>query len=107
MTPRLKNLREQRDLILKHLRWIETEIASEEPTPSGPPPSPIPRTSDTTAVPEPVSGPVGEPSIAPDLLEEPKTGSLQNQVRCGCLIYFGLAWLLLAAVTGFIYLTYS
>ncbi len=107
MTPRHQKLREQRDLILKHLEWIETEIASEEPVsvekrpaPMGPPPSPV---ADSTPVPEPI----GDMSIAPDPLEDTNVGLLQNQVRRGCLLYFGLAWLALAAVTGFIYLTYS
>jgi hypothetical protein len=111
MTLRLQKLREQRDLILKHLEWIDTEIASEEPVsvenepaPARPPPPPI---SDTTLEPEPVGDPIGEMSIAPDPLEDRNVGRLQNQVRRGCLLYFGLAWLVLAAVTGFVYLTYS
>jgi hypothetical protein len=111
MTLRLQKLREQRDLIHKHLEWIDTEIASEEPasiekkaTPTRPPPSPI---SDPTLVPEPVGEPTGETSIAPDPLEDRNVGRLQSQVRRGCLLYFGLAWLVLAAVTGFVYLTYS
>ena len=111
MSPRLQKLREQRDLILKHLQWIETEIASEEPVsvenesaPIEPPPPPV---SDTTLVPEPVGEPVGGISIAPDPLEDRNVGRLQNQVRHGCLLYFGLAWLALAAVAGFVYLAYS
>lgn len=107
MTPRHQKLRKQRDLILKHLEWIETEIASEEPVtvekesaPIAPPPSPAP-------VPTPEPEPVGDMPIAPDPLEDRNVGRLQNQVRRGCLLYFGLAWLVLAAVTGFIYLTYS
>ena len=91
MTPRLQKLREQRDLILKHLQWLETEIVSEEPVsvekesaPTRPPPSPV---ADTTPAPEPV----GDVPIAPDPLEDRNVGRLQNQVRRGCLLYFGLA----------------
>ena len=111
MTPRLQKLREQRDLILKHLQWIETEIASEEPVSveveAAPTRSPPPTVSDNALVPEPTDEPVGEIPIAPDLLEDRNPGRLQNQVRRGCLLYFGLAWLALAVVTGFIYLAYS
>jgi len=50
-------LREQRNLILKHLQWIEEGIASEKPNsfenppfPKPPDPSPGPRASEPTSV---------------------------------------------------------
>ena len=115
MTGRLQKLREQRDVILKHLQWLETEIASEAPNSIDgqsitvePPPTPLPsvQTSESpldTTNPKPVDAPI----LAADTLESTSVRSLQSQVRKGCLVYFGLAWVVLAAVVGLIYFAYS
>jgi len=107
---RLQKLREQRDLIFNHLQWIEAEIASEQPAAT--------ETGGKQKKPDSAKGgpgieavAVSETMVEPPSVQDPfemTTGpSLRNQVRRGCLLYFGLAWLVLAAITGFIYLAYS
>jgi len=115
MTGRLQKLREQRDLILKHLQWIETEIASEEPastdsqpTTVEPSPAPPPSFQASETTPDtPDQEPVGALSHPGEPLEAGGARSLKSQVRKGCLLYFGLAWLALGAIVGAVYLTYS
>ena len=115
MTGRLQKLREQRDVILKHLHWIETEIASEAPNSVEgqsiklePPSTPLPSVQTSAPPPDtPNPNPIDASVLAADSLESTSPRSLQSQTRKGCLIYFGLAWLLLAAVVGFVYFAYS
>ena len=39
-------------------------------------------------------------------MEDTHVRSLKNDVRKGCLLYFGVAWAILLAVVGVIYLIY-
>jgi len=108
MNSRLKKLRAQRELILKHLQWIDQEIADQAAAESGPPP--IPALDPPTPAEDPISGSMEEttaPALPLEALEEPNVQSLKNDVRKGCLLYFGLAWVALAAVVGVVYLIYS
>lgn len=117
MNPRLAKLNEQRDLILKHLHWIDQEIAAETPTEAAPgqetiaaPPTTLrekpPEKSAPT--PDPDSPATTEiPVYIPDLEEEANVKSLKNDVRKGCLIYFGIACLILAAGVALIYVIYN
>jgi len=115
MTGRLQKLREQRDLILKHLQWIETEIASEAPNSVEgksiiiePPSAPLPSVQTFAPPPDaPNPKPVDPAVLAADPLESTSARSLQSQVRKGCLVYFGLAWVVMAAVVGLIYFAYA
>ena len=112
MNPRLAKLHEQRDLILKHLQWIDQEIAAENPAEAGRnPAAPVP-----IEVPpaEPKPAPIAEtpqPSAIPilplDPTEEDNAQSLKSDVRKGCLLYFGLAWVILAGVVALVYLLYN
>jgi cell division protein FtsN len=117
MNSRLARLREQRDLILKHLQWIDQEIAVEDSTESPKKPEvpasdqPKPVESPTTdVIPAPAPTPIasGEmPVPALDPSDEGNVQSLKSDVRKGCLLYFGLAWVLLAAAVAIVYLAYS
>jgi hypothetical protein len=117
MNSRLAKLREQRDLILKHLQWIDQEIAAEDSVESSPEPKapalvspkPVqPETSDAISDPVPESATPGEiPVPKLDPTDEGNVQSLKSDVRKGCLLYFGLAWVLLAAAVAIVYLAYS
>ena len=115
MIGRLQKLREQRDVILKHLQWIETEIASEVPNSAEgrsikhePPSTPLPSVQTSAPPPDaPNPNPIDLSVLAADSLESTSPRSLQSQVRKGCLVYFGLAWVALAAVVGLIYFAYA
>ncbi len=101
MNSRLIKLRAQRELILKHLQWIDQEIADQAVVESGSPPTPAE---------DPISGSMEEttaPALPLEALEEPNVRSLKSDVRKGCLLYFGLAWVALAAVVGVVYLIYN
>lgn len=109
MTERLQKLREQRDIILRHLQWLDQEIAREGPHPS---PSGIGESTpaaceleeSTTTTPAPAGGKPA--AVLPDPMEDTHVRSLKNDVRKGCLLYFGIAWTILLALVGVIYLIY-
>ena len=109
MTDRLQKLREQRDLILRHLQWLDQEIALAAPKSSTPDiaesaPTSIEPAGSKPVTPEPaVEMP---PVLLPDPLEDSHVHSLKNDVRKGCLLYFGIAWLILLVGVGIIYLAY-
>lgn len=117
MNPRLTKLNEQRELILKHLQWIDEEIATESPNESTP--ASIPSVSPAPALrqespaqpkpsPKVESNETAEaPVFLPDPVEEANVKSLKNEVRMGCLLYFGVACLLLAGVLALVYVLYS
>ncbi|MEZ5278520.1 MAG: hypothetical protein R3F07_19215 [Opitutaceae bacterium] len=109
MTDRLQKLREQRDFILRHLQWLDEEIALEAPQSSTteicePTPASVEPTGPGPATPAPVVE--KPPAIVPDPLEDSHVHSLKSEVRKGCLLYFGIAWVLLLAVVGIVYLVY-
>jgi hypothetical protein len=100
VSDRLDEFRRQRALLREHLEWIDRQIARlEVDAPPGGPPEPPP------VSPLPLSGNVFPPARASDLDAEAilaqyrqPSGSLQNEAKRGCLIYFvvGLAVLALA-----------
>ena len=47
------------------------------------------------------------PATLPDPLEDSHVHSLKKDVRKGCLLYFGIAWLILLVGVGIIYLVYQ
>lgn len=116
MNPRLTKLNEQRELILKHLQWIDEEIAAESPDELTPAPAPAvsPASAlrqESSALPNPApkveSRETAEiPVFLPDPVEEANVKSLKNGVRMGCLLYFGVACLLLAGVVALVYVVY-
>jgi len=112
MTPRMEKLQRQRALLQEHLRWLESEIASEASTvPAG-----ISESSEPAAaapvVPSPTAvAPTESPGAiaAPDataLVPEADVRGIHSDVRSGCLLYFILAFVALAAVVGLIYWLY-
>jgi len=108
MNSRLIKLRAQRELILKHLQWIDQEIADQATAESGPPPIPTP--DPPVPAEDPISGSVEETTAPPlplEALEKINVQSLKSDVRKGCLLYFGLAWVALAAAVGVVYLIYN
>lgn len=117
MNPRLAKLNEQRDLILKHLHWIDQEIAAEGPVGANPenertvaPPTVLREDPPEKSAPVPDSDSPASSSIPiflPDPEEEANVKSLKSDVRKGCLIYFGVACLVLAAGVALIYVVYS
>lgn len=112
MNPRLAKLHEQRELILKHLQWIDQEIAAEDPAEVRR--DPAAQVPIEVSAAEPKPAPVAEtpqPSAIPilplDPTEEDNAQSLKSDVRKGCLLYFGLAWVILAGGGAVVYLLYN
>lgn len=114
MSDRLDELRRQRQLLCDHLAWLECEIAAEETR--GQPQSPRGFANNLTTAPSvgpatpsvrPPSGATAAPAATtagrttdPDsILEQYRqpAGSLQQDVRRGCLLYFFVA----LALVGF------
>lgn len=119
----LEELRAQRELVLKQLRWLESKIAGLEvdaraeeepadPPPSPPPPGPQPAASPT--FPLPVRPSVTPSPVAPPLPDglRPQSASSIKRARFGCLflfvaacalflfLLFGLPYLLDSETTG-------
>ncbi|MBL9199534.1 MAG: hypothetical protein JNL39_03465 [Opitutaceae bacterium] len=110
-TDRLAELRRQRALVQEHLAWLEREItATEKPpaatNPGQPPPaaslaphpaarSPAPATPDTATAGPPVDDILDQYRAAP--------GSVRQDVRKGCLLYFTLALVIFAAGVAILY----
>ena len=112
MSERLAELRRQRALVQEHLAWLDREIAASSPpsapepaAPSAAPPPPVRPTVQPTALRQ-VAPPAARlaatsnsaPVDADSILEQYRTapGSLQSDVRKGCLLYFAGALALLA-----------
>ena len=92
MSDRLKDLQRQRALAQEQLAWFDREIARE--TNAAPAPMAVP-----AAVPAPAPTAVSQ-SIpqADELIERyaPKGKPVHDQVKRGCLLYFGIAFALVA-----------
>jgi len=102
MEDRQGDLRQQRELIAAHLRWLDQEIARTaqptEPVAAVPPVSPPPAPG-LPGLQAPLSSPLSTAAqIAPELtLPEIDPHSIRNDVRRGCFIYILVVSLLLAA----------
>lgn len=112
MKPRIDKLLHQRDLLREHLRWIDEEIAAAE---VGDPLTPSEqRGQDPTALSISQPGDVNSPpiaetandSVAEVLLPEPDTRGAHNEVRAGCLLYFGVASAAFGLLVAYIYWRY-
>lgn len=106
MTPRMEKLQRQRALLHEHLRWLDSEIAAEasavpapaRPRDPEPPPPPVMPSE------PPASAPASDaPAVE---IPEPNVIGIHNEVRGGCLLYFGLACLAVGLAIAFIYWRY-
>lgn len=111
MPDRLAELRRQRALVQEHLAWLEREIAATESAGGkiaaevrpAIPASPLPRPS---ASPAPITPPSPPSDASIDkLLEQYRSapGSVKQDVRKGCLLYFALALAVFAASVAVLY----
>ena len=108
MSDRLDEFRRQRDLLREHLDWLEQEIAALEGTPAPAfRPAPAPRPSYTERPPPPLEAraPVSDLDAEAILAEyrQPSV-SIQKQAKFGCLLYFALALVVMAAFVTAVYL---
>lgn len=119
MPDRLDELRRQRALVADHLAWLDREIAgatppTEERAPLDPAPLPLSAAKATvstrayagspansSATP---SAPADPDSILAEYRVEPK--SVRQDVRKGCFLYFALAFILLFAAVGALWLLF-
>lgn len=107
MPQRLAELRRQRALVQQHLDWLDREIVraaplesdtppAESPLPLEPAPSApeaLPAASTSVSPPVPASPPAADADAILDRFR-PSAGSLQSDVRKGCLLYFTIAMVL-------------
>lgn len=106
MSDRLTDLQRQRTLVQEQLAWLDREIAAEasaKTQPSGiataaPAPAPAPASA------QGASGinPADSEAILAQYRNEP--GSLKDEVRKGCFLYFALAFLAFGAAVFWLYL---
>lgn len=133
MSDRLSELRRQRALIEEHLAWLDREIAAESPQSADEPsresraqPAPsgtVPQAQSASGAPQSVplvpagvknrnpTSPGNTPAnalAAEALLDEYRTApdTLRQDVRKGCLVYFALAFLVLFAAVGILWLSF-
>jgi len=111
MTPRMEQLKRQRALLHEHLRWLESEIAAEtsavltvRPAAAAPAPSIAPQP--TTAPDHADLATASAPNAPAAEVPEADVRGIHSEVRSGCLLYFAIAFVALAAVVGFIYWRY-
>ena len=113
MSDRLNELRRQRALMQEHLAWLEAEISREAGGAGLLTPKPVPA---TTPTPRADSSAGAASSMVPSLTPAEPTdfeaeailsqyssprGNIREDVRKGCLLYFGVALaLVVAAVAG-------
>ncbi len=104
MSDRLDEFRRQRDLLRRHLEWLDREIAglegSADETPAFAPPDRPP--SQTEAAPDkPRISDLDAEAILAEYRRPP--ADLQRQTQRGCFIYFGVALAILALVVAAVY----
>lgn len=100
MADRLDELRRQRLLLQQHVDWLDAEIAQAEcevRPPASPPGIPAP----VAAAPPAANPPADADAILSQFRSDP--GHLQHDVRKGCLLYFGVAMLLLGVGVAALY----
>ncbi len=101
--PSLDELRRQRRMIADHLAWLDREIAARQATGATPVAAPAPLAAAPSA--DPLEG---RPSPAdPDaILEQYRVAptNVTRDVRRGCLLYFVLGSVLLAALVWLLYI---
>ncbi|MDQ8203729.1 hypothetical protein [Pelagicoccus sp. SDUM812003] len=112
----LKQLRQQKELLLKHLDWIDQQIDRECLNEK---PSPSPKTSRLLETFEPdrpisrkleIKDPESLPKeqVATDIYEQlgPDTKSAAQQTRRGCLLFSVLFFALFGGLVAYIYYAY-
>lgn len=107
MSDRLAELQRQRALVQEHLAWLDREIAAtgkglERPAPAATPLTATAQPATPAAVatkPEPSEAKIDE------LLAQYRSapGAVRQDVRKGCLLYFALALVVLAASVAILY----
>jgi hypothetical protein len=103
MSDRLAELQRQRALLQDHLAWLDREIAAESGR--GRPPAQVARPAPfvAPAMQVPVSpSPADSEAILSQYRQEP--GTLKQDVRKGCFLYFALAFLAFGALVLALYL---
>ena len=97
MTDRLEVLRQQRALVQEQLAWFDQEIAAlTGPAPGAPTPPLSPTAAENAPAPVAAPGPVLPRAPLPDFPEyRADPAGMQTAARRGCLMYAGLALLLL------------
>jgi hypothetical protein len=102
MPDRLEILRQQRALVQEQLAWFDREIAALTPIAPGTPAAPASPSPDAATPAVPVApqatavrqaAPVSPPLDFPEYQADPV--GMQSAARRGCLMYAGLAFLLL------------
>jgi hypothetical protein len=106
MKTRLDELLRQRELMRKHLGWLENEIAGERS--EAPATLSAPGESPTLSATPPIAQTTTtlSPAADPEPLPEPDVRGLENEVRSGCLVYAVILFGSLAALVAFIYWKY-
>ena len=107
MSDRLAELQRQRALVQEHLAWLDREIAAAgKPTDRS-----LPAAATTTATTLPATPTAVAPKPTPsevhvdELLAQYRSapGAVRQDVRKGCLLYFALALVVLAASVAILY----
>lgn len=107
MNPRIDKLLRQRDLLREHLNWIEEEIAAAQPgKPTASAESSTAVTMSAVEKPEPETAPELDSSTDETIVPEPNVSGIHNEVRAGCLLYFGIAAATVGLLVAFIYWRY-
>jgi hypothetical protein len=127
MADRLNELLRQRALLQQHVAWLDAEIAAAA-DPSGAAPAATPVTAPSTPPSPPANAPLAGPdpahrpsappppaapaigAVSPDaILEEYRSapGTLQQDVRKGCFLYFAAALALLGLGVTVLYFAIS
>jgi hypothetical protein len=107
VSDRLEDFRRQRDLLRRHLEWLDREIAALEGALSEAPPAAPTYSPASPAEPTPERARISDLDAEAILAEYRRPPvDLQRQTRLGCFIYFGVALALLALfVAGVYYLS--
>jgi hypothetical protein len=112
VSDRLEEFRRQRDVLRRHLDWLDREIADLVGSPAEPPPASAPYPPEAAPYP-PASqaAPTAPGARVSDLDAEAilaeyrrPPADLQRQTRLGCFIYFGVALAILALVVAAVYI---
>ncbi len=110
MPDRLAELRRQRALVQEHLAWLEREIAATEKT-SGAPTlasAPLPLAPHTSGPASPATAkPAPSEASVDEILSQYRSAPdvVRQDVRKGCLLYFGLALVAFVACVAILYFT--
>ena len=105
MSDRLAELQRQRALVQEHLAWLEREIAATGKALDQPAPAPLPVPTLAAASATVPTKPVPSEAHVDELLAQYRSapGAVRQDVRKGCLLYFGLALVALVASVAILY----